>query len=199
MFSFEAIGYVKDDDKDKLNNPDKLLEDYRRGTEEANKVRAKAGIPPIHVTGWERVPKYNEATHNLEWAIRGTGPEGDILNFDTRLLGRRGVMVVTLIVEPKDFAATLPAFTSVMDGYKFETGQSYAEYRSGDKVAKYGLAALVTAGAAVGAAKLGLFAPVVLLFKKLGKAIILVFVAIIAFFRKILARLFGRGGSRPTT
>ncbi|TAL07161.1 MAG: DUF2167 domain-containing protein, partial [Verrucomicrobia bacterium] len=157
MFRFEDVGYVKDEDKDKLD-ADKLLQNYKDGTEAGNKVREKAGRPPIHVVGWEQPPRYNETTHNLEWAIRGECQGRDILNYDTRLLGRKGVMKVILIVDPKELPQTLPTFKTLMAGYNFDTGQSYAEYRPGDKVAKYGLAALVAGGAAVGAAKLGLFA-----------------------------------------
>ncbi len=191
MFSFHDIGYVKDDDKDKLD-ADKLLQQFKDGTEAANKIRARADIPPIHVVGWEKPPKYNETTHNLEWAIRGTCEGRDILNYDTRLLGRKGVMQVKLIVEPDQFAATLPVFTNVIAGYKFQEGNSYAEYQPGDKVAKYGLAALVVGGAAVGAAKLGLLGPVILFFKKGWKLLIVVIVAIAASFRKLFGALFGR-------
>jgi len=191
LFSYSDIGYVKDDDKDKLN-ADKLLQSYKDGTEQANKYRAKSGIPPIHVVGWEQPPKYNETTHNLEWAIRGTSEGHDILNYDTRILGRKGVMEVKLIVEPDQFRATLPTFTNLMAGYHYETGQSYAEYKPGDKIAKYGLAALITAGAAVGAAKLGLFAWLAVFLKKGFKLIIVAVVAVAAFFKKIFGRLFGK-------
>ena len=191
LFTYLDIGYVKDDDKDKLN-ADKLLEEYRQGTEEQNKIRQKSGIPPIHVVGWELPPRYNDVTHNLEWAIRGASEGDEILNYDTRLLGRKGVMQIKLIVDPKEFASVLRTYTNLMAGYTFQTGQSYAEYRKGDKVAKYGLAALITGAAALGAAKLGLFAWLAVLFKKGAKLIIVAVVAVIAFFRKIFARLFGR-------
>jgi len=50
VFKFSDIGYVKDDDKDKLD-ADKLLASIRRGTEEANKMRIEAGNPAIEVIG----------------------------------------------------------------------------------------------------------------------------------------------------
>jgi uncharacterized membrane-anchored protein len=53
-----------------------------------------------------------------------------------------------------------------LTSYSFQTGQTYAEYRSGDKVAKFGLAALVVGGAAVGAAKLNLLTGLLVMFKK---------------------------------
>jgi len=52
----------------------------------------------------------------------------------------------------------------------------------------------VVGGAAIGAAKLGLFAWLAVFLKKGAKLVIVAFVAVIAFFKKLLAKLFG--GSR---
>jgi uncharacterized membrane-anchored protein len=186
-FEFAEEGYVKDDDKDKLD-PDKLLASIKEGNEQANKERVRAGSSPIEVVGWEMPPKYNSETHNLEWAIRATVEGKPLLNYNTRLLGRKGVMEVVLIVEPAQLQDTLPKFRSLLAGYTYQTGQSYAEYRPGDKVAKYGLGALVVGGAAVGAAKLGLFTWVALLFKKAWKLVVLLFAAIAGFFKKLFGR-----------
>lgn len=186
-FEFAEEGYVKDDDKDKLD-PDKLLASIKAGNDRANKERVRAGNSPIEVVGWEMPPKYNSDTHNLEWAIRATVEGKPLLNYNTRLLGRKGVMEVVLIVEPAQLQDTLPKFRSLLAGYAYQTGQSYAEYRPGDKVAKYGLGALVVGATAVGAAKLGLFAWVAILFKKGWKLIVLLFAAIAGFFKKLFGR-----------
>jgi len=191
MFDFDSVGYVKDDEKDKLD-ADKLLEEYREGTEQANKYRAKSGLPSIHVVGWQTPPHYNAESHNLELAIRGKSEGEEILNYDTRLLGRHGVMSVKLIVAPAEFDATLPAFTNLMGGFSFKSGETYAEYKPGDKIAKLGLGALIVGGAAVGAAKLGLFAWAAVFFKKFFKVIIIGVIAVAAFFKKIIGAILGR-------
>jgi uncharacterized membrane-anchored protein len=193
MFDFSDIGYVKDDDKDKLD-ADKLLEAIKRGTAEANKERARAGHAPLEIVGWEVPPKYNAENHNLEWAIRATSEGQPILNYNTRVLGRKGVMEVVLIVEPDRLPATLPQFRELLAGYAFQTGQNYAEFHSGDKVAKYGLAALVVGGAAAGAAKLGLFAWLAIFLKKGWKLVVVAFAAIAAAVKKLFTRLTGRQG-----
>ena len=198
VFEFANIGYVKDDDKDKLN-ADKLLESIKRGTAEANKVRARSGIPPIEVVGWEMPPKYHETTHNLEWAIRGTSEGHPILNYNTRLLGRKGVMEVVLIVDPDKLSATLPEFRNLLTGYSFQTGQTYAEFLPGDKVAKVGLGALVLGGAAVGAAKLGLFTWLLVFLKKGWKLVVVAFAAVATFIKNLVARIFGRRKAQPGT
>jgi uncharacterized membrane-anchored protein len=191
IFEFNETGYVKDDDKDKLD-ADKLLTAIKRGTEAANKDRVSAGNPPLQIVGWEVPPKYDETTHNLEWAIRATSDGQPILNYNTRLLGRKGVMEVVLIIEPDKLAETLPSFRQLLAGYNYQGGQSYAEYRPGDKVAKYGLAGLVLAGAAVGAAKLGLLGPLLLILKKAWKLVVLAIAAVAASFKKLFNKIFSR-------
>jgi uncharacterized membrane-anchored protein len=192
MFEFSDIGYVKDDDKDKLD-ADKLLASIKRGTAEANKERVRAGNAPLEIVGWEMPPKYDATTHNLEWAIRATSAGEPILNYNTRLLGRKGVMEVVLIVDPDKLSSTLPTFRDLLAGYSFQTSQSYAEYRPGDKVAKYGLAALVVGGGAVAAAKLGLLTGLLVFLKKGWKLVIIALAAVAAFFK----RFFSGRGARP--
>jgi uncharacterized membrane-anchored protein len=184
IFEFSDIGYVKDDDKDKLD-ADKLLKQIKEGTEEANKERVSAGNSPLVVIGWEVPPHYDPTNHNLEWAIRAESGGRPILNYNTRLLGRKGVMEAVLIVDPEKLQETLPEFRTMLAGYSFQTGQSYAEFRPGDKVAKYGLAALVLGGAAVGAAKLGLLAWAAVFFKKAWKLVIIAVAGVAAFVRRI--------------
>ncbi len=191
IFEFNETGYVKDDDKDKLD-ADKLLASFKKGTAEANKERVRAGSSPLEIVGWEVPPRYDATTHNLEWAIRATSDGQPILNYNTRLLGRKGVMEVVLIVDPDKLNETLPKFRNILAGYTFGSGQTYAEYRPGDKVAKYGLAGLVLAGAAVGAAKLGLFGPLLLLLKKAWKLVVLAVAAIATGIKKFFSKIFGR-------
>ncbi len=190
VFRFDDVGYVKDTEKDSLN-ADKLLNAIKEGTAAGNEDRKRAGHPPIEVIGWDLPPHYDEATHNLEWAVRGSCAGELILNYNTRLLGRKGVMEVVLIVDPENLQKTLPTYRNLLAGYSFQTGENYAEFRPGDKIAKYGLGALIVGGAAVGAAKLGLFAWLAVLLKKAGKLVILAFVAIVAFFKKLFAKIFG--------
>ena len=191
VFEFSDVGYVKDDDKDKLD-ADKLLKSIKAGTEEANKYRKRMGAPALHITGWEVPPRYNEATHNLEWAIRGESEGEQVVNYNTRLLGRKGVMEVSLVIDPEYLEATLPTYQVILNDYSYKSGERYAEYREGDKLAKYGLAALIAGGAAAVAVKTGLFASIVLFFKKAWKLIVVGLVAVGAW----LKRLIGGGGRR---
>ena len=193
VFQFSDVGYVKDDDKDKLD-ADKMLSSIQAGNEEANQQRKKMGSAPLSITGWEQPPRYNELTHNLEWAIRGESEGDPVVNWNTRLLGRRGVMEVQLVVDPAELQATLPQYAEVLKSYSYKSGQSYAEYRQGDKVAKYGLAALVVGGAAVGAAKLGFFSALIPFLKKGWVLIVAAVAAVASWFRRLAL-----GGRRKST
>jgi hypothetical protein len=90
------------------------------------------------IIGWEQQPRYNESTHNLEWAIRGESEGSPIINYNTRLLGRGGVVEVTLVTDPSTLSETLPKFKTMLAGFDFNQGQRYAEFRQGDKIAEYG-------------------------------------------------------------
>jgi uncharacterized membrane-anchored protein len=197
-FEFDDIGYVKDADKEKLDAA-KLLQSYKEGTAAANKERARAGFPPIEIVGWDKEPSYDPQTHNLEWCMRARSEGQEFVNYNTRLLGRKGVMEVVLVVDPEDLAATLPEFRAVTAGHQFSTGQSYAEYKPGDKIAKYGLGALVLGGAAVGAAKLGLFASLAVFFKKAWKLVIIGLIAVAGAIKGLFNKLTGRGGQSGST
>ena len=98
------------------------------------------------------------------------------------MLGRRGVMRVTLVVDPQGLATVLPLYRTQLDDFSFKTGQTYAEFTKGDKIAKYGLTALVAGGAGAAAAKFGLF-------KMIGKFGKLIFFAILAFFASIFGKI----------
>jgi uncharacterized membrane-anchored protein len=185
VFEFSDVGFVKDDDKDKLD-PQKLLSTIKRGTEQGNKLRAKMGSAPMTIVGWEVSPKYNEQTHNLEWAIRAESEGHPVVNYNTRLLGREGVMEAALVIKPEKLKETLPMFQELLTGYTYKTGHTYAEYKKGDKLAKYGLAALITGGAAAVAVKTGMLSGLILLLKKGAKAVVVAVVALVAWIKRLV-------------
>jgi uncharacterized membrane-anchored protein len=156
IFEFDESGYVKDDEKSSLD-ADKILATLRAGQKEGNRERRRRGWDELQLDGWARAPYYDERTHNLTWAVRVVDPTDTTINHSVRLLGRGGVLKVDLVSDPSTFENALPAFDSIIDGTSFVAGQRYAEWREGDKVAAYGLTALVAGGAGAAAMKLGLF------------------------------------------
>jgi uncharacterized membrane-anchored protein len=192
LFEYQPVGFVKDDDKDAIDK-DAILEGIRRGTEEANEARKRKGIPALHVLGWFEEPHYDPATHNLVWALSAKSDDGgEVVNYNVRLLGRNGYMSVTLVDEPAKLAVSRPEIEKVLAGFAYKTGRSYAEFVPGDKVAEYGLVALVAGGAGAAAVKLGLFQVILKTLAKGGKAIVLLVVAALAGVKKVLSSMLGR-------
>lgn len=160
FFSFRDDGYVKDDEKIDANA---LLKSIEASTAEGNKLRREKGWDEMEVVGWQTPPHYDTQTNRLEWAIDGKNVRTNdvVVNFNTRLLGRGGVMSAVLITAPDSLAPSITEFKGTLNGFEYVPGQRYAEYKPGDKIAKYGLAALVTGGAAAIAVKTGLWKVIV--------------------------------------
>jgi uncharacterized membrane-anchored protein len=181
LFTFDASGYVRDDEGRELD-ADAILKSIRRGTELANEERRKRGWETVSITGWITKPYYDRSTNNLTWSISANSPSGEItVNHSVRMLGRGGVMHVDLVAGPDQLATEMTAFNSVVASHSFVSGRRYAEFREGDKLATYGLTALVAGGAGAVAMKTGILA-------KFWKLLILPFVALFAWLKSLFAR-----------
>jgi uncharacterized membrane-anchored protein len=110
-----------------------------------------------------------------------------VANHNTRYLGRRGVMRVNLVADTEAMTSTLPEFRRVMNGFAYTPDNNYRAFVKGDKVAEYGLSALVVGGVAAAASKTGLL-------KYLWKFIVLGVAAV----GGMLKKLFG-GRKQQTT
>lgn len=153
-FSFSPDGYVED--KEEID-ADALLEVMQESTKAGNEERRRRGWPELELVGWHKAPFYDPNTQNLTWSKLLRGEDGETINYSTRLLGREGVMSVDLVIGPEAIEGALPQFNSLLQGFEYKSGRKYAEFREGDKVAEYGLAALVVGGAGALAFKAGLF------------------------------------------
>lgn len=173
VLSYEASGYIKDDDA-KEWNADELLESLRAGTEETNKERKRRGIPEIEIVGWSQPPAYDAQTHRLRWstAARDKGSPANSeqgVNYNTYALGREGYISLNLVTGLADLPRDKVVADTLLGSLDFETGKRYADFNPAtDHVAEYGLAALV---AGVAAKKLGLFAVIAAFFAKFAKVI----------------------------
>jgi hypothetical protein len=152
---FDAAGYVKDDEK---IDAAALLRTLKESTEQSNAERQRRGWAVIHVVDWATPPAYNAQTKRLEWATVLQSEHGQSANFFTKILGRRGYTTVQMVASPEDLGTAQVALNGVLQGYRFNGGDTYAEWKPGDKVAEYGLAALVVGGVAAVATKKGFWA-----------------------------------------
>src|SRR5437016_12815979 len=187
LFSYDKSGYVRDDEGSKLD-ADAILETVQRGPEAANRERKSRGWGTLSVEGWATKPFYDRTTNNLTWAITAhdnTG--GRTVNHSVRLLGRGGVMHADLVTTPTQLDALVPTFNTMIGGYTYSAGYKYAEWRSGDKVAAYGLTALVAGGAGVALVKSGLLV-------KFWKLIVIGFAALVGALKRLWSRITGKRG-----
>jgi uncharacterized membrane-anchored protein len=153
--SFADEGYVKDDEQ--IDAPE-LLKALQEGVEAGNKERARRGWSALRIVDWAVPPAYSAATKRLEWATLLESDGGRSANFSTKVLSRRGHTSVILASQPDELASARPQLETLLGGYSFDEGERYADFVPGDKVATYGLGALVLGGAAAIASKKGLWA-----------------------------------------
>ncbi|MEZ6059461.1 MAG: DUF2167 domain-containing protein [Planctomycetaceae bacterium] len=185
MFSFDDVGYVKDDEKASLD-ADAIFESMREATEASNSYRTSQGWSPIHMDSWIVEPRYDETTNHLVWAFRVRDDSGAVsANYSMRLLGRRGVMNVLVVAEESQMQEAVDATNSILNGFDYKPGHRYGEFSAGDKVAEYGLTALIAGGGLVAASKMGLLA-------KLGKFIKVIVIGFIALCSGVWRFLTGR-------
>lgn len=171
---YEPAGYIQDDDA-KHWDADELLQSLKDGTEAANEHRQQMGIAPIEVTRWVEVPAYEAQTHRLIWAAearnKGQVDQDPGINYNTYVLGREGYISLNLITATSTIDTDKKAAHELLSFIDFNEGKRYTDFNaSTDKVAAYGLAALV---GGIAAKKLGLLAIVGAFLLKFAKIIVI--------------------------
>jgi uncharacterized membrane-anchored protein len=164
---YEEDGYVSDDDADSIDY-DELLGQMKEDTRITSKEWVKQGYEPIELIGWAASPFYDAGSHKLHWAkeIKFGDQEVNTLNYNIRVLGRKGVLVLNFIagIDQKEIIES--ELDTVIGLAEFDQGARYADFNPNiDKVAAYGIGALV-AGKVL--AKTGLLAVALVFLKKFG-------------------------------
>lgn len=169
---YEEDGYVSDEDADDINYDD-LLATMKEDVAADSEARVEQGYEAIELIGWASAPYYDAKAKKLHWAkeIKFGSSELNTLNYNIRVLGRKGVLVMNFIAGMDQKALIDSNIDTVLAMAEFEPGSKYADFDPDiDKVAAYGLGALV-AGKVI--AKTGLFAMALIFLKKFGVFILL--------------------------
>lgn len=186
VITYDEDGHVSDEDADGIDY-DQLMKDMQEGNAAANAERAKQGQAPVELVGWAARPYYDKAAKKLHWARELRFPDAPqaTLNYNIRILGRKGVLVLNAVANMSQLATIQTRMTEVLAFTDFNPGYGYADFDPDvDKTAAYGLAALVAGGVA---AKAGLLAKLFAFLIAGKKIIAVVVVALIALMRKVLA------------
>lgn len=181
--TYSNDGYINDEDAKDLDYDD-LLEEMQEDTNAANPERKKLGYPEMELVGWASKPYYDVSEKKLHWAkeLRFEGVEENTLNYNIRVLGRKGYLNLNAI----GTIDILPEFKDdvdvILNSVHFTEGNKYADFNPDiDEVAAYGIGGLI-AGKLL--AKAGFFA----LILKFWKIIAVAVVGAFSIFKK---RIFG--------
>lgn len=184
IVSMDESGYIEDDDAADYDF-DELLEGMQESTREENAERLAAGYETIELVGWAEPPHYDAAAKKLYWAkkLRFGETDGTVLNYDVRILGRRGALVLQAVAMMDAFDEVQSGMQTALAATSFNEGHRYSDFDpSMDKVAAIGIGGLIAGKVA---AKAGLFAVIA----KFGKLIV---VALIGAFVALKNVFFGR-------
>lgn len=190
IMTYEPDGYVSDKDAEKINYND-LLGEMQKSVASANEERQKAGYEPVSLVGWAKAPRYDNQTHKLYWAkeLKFGSQLENTLNYNIRMLGRGGVLVLNAVAEMSQLTEIEQATPEILKAIDFNPGHRYADFNpKSDKMAEYGLAALVAGTATAAAVKLGFFKALWVAIIAAKKFIVIGVVALAASIRKLFKR-----------
>ena len=182
--SYIDSGYIKDDDA-KNWDVDALLKNIKEGTKAQNQERAERGIPPLEVGGWVEKPHYDAATRHLIYSVdaKTVGEATPSVNYNTYALGRYGYISLNFVADLDTIERYKPTAQQLLAAIEYRAGQRYADFNpTTDKIAEYGIAALV---GGLAAKKLGLLAVIAAFAVKFSKLLIVGAVGVIYGVKKL--------------
>lgn len=196
VIAYEEDGYVSDEDADGIDYAG-LLATMQESSRAANAARAEDGYEEIELIGWASTPRYDKASNKLYWAkeLRFGDIPVNTLNYNVRILGRKGVLVLNMVATMPQLEEIETAIPTVLAMTNFNSGYRYSDFDAGvDEVAAYGIGALIAGKVA---SKAGLFAKLGVILVALKKFWIFAVIAVGAGLVRVLRR--GRSKASPAT
>ena len=188
VVSYSEEGHVKDDEAQSLDY-EQMLKDMKENVASQNEERVAAGYQPLHLLGWAEPPHYDSSSKKLYWAkeLKSDGAPESTLNYAIRALGREGVLELNAVASMGQLSDVKVQMKEILTFVEFSEGSRYSDFNpSVDKLAAYGIGALIVGKVA---AKAGLI-KVLLGFLIAGKkVIVLALLGLGAGFKALLGRL----------
>jgi uncharacterized membrane-anchored protein len=149
IVSYDEDGHIDDAESQNMDFA-KLLKQMQDDTKEHNAERKKEGYAPVQLVGWAEPPHYDGATKKLYWAKELDFGEGDhTLNYAIRVLGRKGVLQLNAVASLSQLGSVKSSMQQVLGLVEFKAGHRYVDFDPKvDKVAAFGLGALIADGVA---------------------------------------------------
>lgn len=145
IVTYEELGYVKDDDADEIDY-EELLDEMKTDAVSENEMRTSAGYAPIEIVGWASKPYYDADKKVLHWAkeIRFGDNEFNTLNYNVRILGRKGVLVLNAVSPMGELPVVQENIPPVLSSFTFADGSKYSDFDPDiDEVAAWTIGGLV--------------------------------------------------------
>lgn len=158
-------GYVSDENAGEIDYQE-LLQTMQDDTREESAYRVEQGFDSIALLGWATQPYYDASSHKLYWAkeLKFGDAEENTLNYNVRILGRQGVLILNFIAGMPQLAEIESSRDDVLAMASFNDGHKYSEFNPDiDQVAAYGIGGLI-AGKVL--AKTGFLAVALIFLKK---------------------------------
>jgi uncharacterized membrane-anchored protein len=188
IITFDEMGYVKDEDADKINYDD-LLKQIQKEEVEENVARKKEGYGSIHMEGWASKPYYDKNNKVLHWAKNlqfENQEDGNTLNYEVRILGRKGVLSMNAVASMSDLDSVKKDIDKVLSIPSFTTGNTYKDFDSKtDNIAAWTIGGLVAGKVLL---KVGFWAVLAKFFIAGWKFILIGLVAVGAFIKKFFGK-----------
>ena len=188
VVSYDEIGYVKDHDANDIDY-EELLEDIREDEKTSNAERTKAGYEEVHIVGWAQKPFYDNKRKILHWAKElrfGNGDGPNTLNYEIRILGRKGMLSLNAVGRIDQLSAVNNDITKILDIAAFTNGHTYSDFDPDvDEVAAWTIGGLVAGKLLL---KAGILATILKFLAPLWKFILMALLPIGAFFKKFFQR-----------
>ena len=179
--TYAEDGYIEDDDADDIDY-DELLQNMKDDTRAESEKRVELGYESIEFVGWASPPYYDGETKKMHWAkeLKFGGYESHTLNYNIRILGRRGYLIMNAIGDMSMLPQVQTDINEIIGSVHFNEGHRYEDFDPDmDKVAAYGIGGLV-AGKLL--AKAGFFALLAKFWKFIAIGLVAVFAAVRRFF-----------------
>ena len=186
VVTYEEDGHVADEEAEQIDFQS-VMTVMKEDIEEENALRRKEGYEPYNLAGWAEEPHYDPETHKLYWALELEFGESNsavsTLNYNVRVLGREGVLVLNAVSGMEQLDEVRSHMNEILTSTRFTNGNRYMDYNpSIDRAAAYGIGALI---AGKMAAKTGLFKLAMTVLAKGWKYVLLLVAGITALLRRV--------------
>ncbi|MBL4755753.1 MAG: DUF2167 domain-containing protein [Flavobacteriales bacterium] len=171
IISYSEEGYIDDEDAKDLDY-EELLESMQEDAITDNDQRIQAGYPTVELVGWAAEPYYDEVNKKLYWAkeLKFGDSEENTLNYNIRILGRRGYLNLNLIGDLDVLHLVEKDVENILASVEFNQGNTYADFDPEiDEIAAYGIGGLIAGKVLL---KVGLLAGLLKFLKVIGLAMV---------------------------